>query len=577
MLKKKKIIEDLIPGSRQMVAITKIVSDNPLSKQYWVEDGKIEKTPLASMYSGTAERIILPFEDSLELLESANKNTAFVWGVCDQPKVQIVPTIDEDLSQLKYGRNLNNFHYVEGQPAVMMIDYDHSDSAPKSYSHKDLRDALYSVIPELKQSAYFVRGSISSGISRKGENPKLKGFHFYVLVSDGSKIPEFAKQLVKALWIEGHGYIKVSRAGTPLKRTCIDEAVFSPERLDLQGKPIYDKAALDYEHQKCKFHEGIPFNCKPPEVDEERYNKLITEAEESKKEECRVVREIWLSNRVNKLVDKGHSKEDATNNVNRLLDSECKELYPEYELDFGFEKATVEDVLKDVEKYHNKSLYDPIEGREYGHKTAIFWANYNSNKPVIHSRARGIDITYFLKKSWQQELADHVKEMNKKNCKVMYGGKAYIAIDTVNIKGYKKYDFELESELAKHYSHLKIQTGVTDKNKPKCQNIITAWATNKDVRVRGNVVFKPIRVKYDPKAKLLFRGCEKFIPNSDDKSTFNTWRGFTVEPFRDRTKLDLIHWHMRNWCVTIWIPNRRTIGLYFWWTKSASSLATIPN
>ena len=531
-------------NSHQLVSITKFVSDRPLSKKYWLEENKIEKSPLANMSSGTAERIEIPFDDLPELIESADEYTAFGWGVFDKPKVNIVCTRYEDLANLNYGRNLNNMHYIEGEPAVMMIDYDHSDDAPKKYTPYELRNALYSVIPELKKCAYFVRGSISSGISIKGTKSKLKGFHIYVLVADGSKIPEFAKQLVKALWCAGHGHIKVSAAGVSLERLCIDPAVFSPERLDLQGKPIYDKSGLQYVNPRCFYHDGVAFDCKPPEVNEEQYNTLVKEAKESKKEECRIKREIWLAKQSIKYTDKGYSKEEATKIVNEFLDSEHKVLDPKFELDFGTEVVTVEDVLKNVKKYHNKALYDPIEGREYGHKTAIFWANTKNNKPVVHSRARGIDVNYWLKKSWQQELADHVVNTNKKFCKVMYTGKAYIAMDTFNVRGNKKFEFCLACELAKHNSQHQIQVGVNGaKNAPVYKDIITAWATHEKVSARDDVVFEPIRPKYNKNAKI-FDAPELFLPNNNNEPIFNIWRGFTVRPFKDRVQLDIIRWHM---------------------------------
>jgi hypothetical protein len=446
--------------SLRLVTITQFVSTRHLSKRYWVENGNIEKTPLANMSNGTAERITVSFDDLPELLESADQFTSFGWGVCNQKKVDIVCTEYENLPKLKYGRNLSNFQYLQGQPGVMMIDYDHCDSAPRNYTPYELRDALYQVVPELKNCAYFVRGSISSGISIKGKKPKLKGYHFYVLVLDASKIPEFAKQLVKAFWLAGHGYIKVSESGAALNRTCIDAAVFSPERLDLQGRPIYEKSKLDYKHQTCLIHDGEPFNCTLPIVDEDEYLRLFQEAKNAKNEECQYKREKWISKQVQKLVDKGHSKEQAATIVSQLVDSDFKELHPEFELDFGHDIVTVADVLKNPAKYNNKPLYDPIDGRSAKHKSAVFWANLKTGKPVVHSRAHGIDVTYWLKKSWQQELADHVAKMNKTYCKVMNGGKAYIAVDTLNIRKHKKFAFELETELAKHNSHLKIQVGV---------------------------------------------------------------------------------------------------------------------
>jgi hypothetical protein len=45
-------------------------------------------------------------------------------------------------------------------------------------------------------------------------------------------LPELADVLFKRMWLGGHGYIVISRAGSMLVRSIFDASVFSPERLD---------------------------------------------------------------------------------------------------------------------------------------------------------------------------------------------------------------------------------------------------------------------------------------------------------------------------------------------------------
>ena len=52
------------------------------------------------------------------------------------------------------------------------------------------------------------------------------------MVADASDIERAGQVLFDRLWLAGHGYFKVSSAGTLLSRTLVDGSVYQPSRLD---------------------------------------------------------------------------------------------------------------------------------------------------------------------------------------------------------------------------------------------------------------------------------------------------------------------------------------------------------
>jgi hypothetical protein len=61
---------------------------------------------------------------------------------------------------------------------------------------------------------------------------QLRGQRLYLMVADGRDIPRAGQVLVARLWLAGHGYMRVSAAGSLLSRTSVDATVWQPSRLD---------------------------------------------------------------------------------------------------------------------------------------------------------------------------------------------------------------------------------------------------------------------------------------------------------------------------------------------------------
>jgi hypothetical protein len=152
------------------VTFTKYTSTGPLSKSYSFDaSGAVVKQAAAQMHTGIAERVTMPFADFAEALNQATVSQAFGYGTFAPTypdKVSITIKGKENLEENIISRSKDHFTY--SGPGVLMIDYDPSEYG-KPFTPDELLVALTSIHPEIAQSAYIIRGSISSGINLKGE------------------------------------------------------------------------------------------------------------------------------------------------------------------------------------------------------------------------------------------------------------------------------------------------------------------------------------------------------------------------------------------------------------------------
>jgi hypothetical protein len=137
-----------------------------------------------------------------------------------------------------------------------MLDHDPSKYG-QTISPDELVAALVDIHPEIEQAARIVRGSVSAGVHKTGEPPRIgKGFHIYIPVTNAADIPRYGALLFDRLWLNGFGFIALSSSGSALVRSVIDGAVISPERLDFVGKPIISDTGLELTPPEITYIEG---------------------------------------------------------------------------------------------------------------------------------------------------------------------------------------------------------------------------------------------------------------------------------------------------------------------------------
>ena len=375
-----------------------------LSKKYEVIDGELIKTPAAGLVKGTADRLTITFLEFMKRLSEADSRTAFGYGVHSEiygNQVGILVNGKQDPSINVLARTKEFYSYSKGT-GIMMIDHDPSVYGPAISSEK-LVQILESIHKGFNKSARIVKPSLSSGIVRVGADmSSVQGFHLYIPVSNAADIPRYGNVLFQRLWLMDYGFIAVSSNGSLLLRSIVDNAVFSPERLDFVGKPIVNSTELEYKPFSSEYMPGVLLDTTLlPDLTSEELLQLERLIEEKKSEiqpKALKIQCQWREERINDIANDGIDKDTAGALVDRFLQGNCKELYAEFILDFAdskLGKVSVKQVLGNPQMFNEKSLADPIEGKTYGSTTAKFY--WNDGKPVINSLAHGQNTVYFLK------------------------------------------------------------------------------------------------------------------------------------------------------------------------------------
>lgn len=540
------------------VTFTQYESSKPLSKRFWLENGQIHKQAAAQMTRGTAERVTMPFLEFSKALESATDKHAFGYGthaLSYPDKVNIVVSSKEKPEQNILSRTKANYAYRNGT-GVAMLDHDPSDYGQSMTTDKFVA-ALVVIHPQIAQAARIVRGSISAGVHKVGEQPRNdKGFHVYIPVINAADIPRWGNVLFDRLWLTGFGYIALSKSGAMLERTFIDASVFSPERLDFVGKPIITGTGLQYTPPEIIYTEGGLLDTETLHdlTDNElaELARLKADAKASIKSKAESKHTEWAGYKVQAMQAAGATPEQAHATIDKILKSGFVDLYDDFILDFPSGAVSVAAVLSDPRSFDGKALADPIEGKSYGSTTAIFYWNKGA-KPFINSQAHG-GCKYFLHNStaagaedWKAKLDAHVETFNKTHASVLIGGKhkimRFIEANATHDRR-ASYEFFSREELSKLHDHEVIQTGINRNSEPTYRNHLMAWAKHNKARTyTGGVVFLP-----DRKAPA---------------NCFNTWSGFSVEPKQNDDLLEPILSHIKE---TVCAGNEDLYDYFIKWT-----------
>lgn len=366
------------------------------------------------------------------VIENASNSNILILGTPkeDEGAIFCKETEDRvgDYQGCKIERTLKNFTYKDNE-GLLLIDYDNDPEYSKfdSLSMNELLEIVYEVAPEIEQSPHLWKTSSSSNIYKvKDSDGKtcykemsgVKGQHLLVHVKDSSKIQNYANDLFKRFWLAGYGHIFVSKCGSMLERSVMDSAVNSPERL------VFLKAnTIENEHGSLSQSiEMECFNADKAPLDLEAIgtlshdkciesDKLIEFAKEKLAESSTDIRKDFVKKNSSRL---GLSEKDLDYSII------SKRLFSDFTIKLwnGVE-VTIEEIIKNKEKYDNGYCYEPME-RDYGNGSQAFIDCYNG---IIYSHAHG-GIVYTLvdetKKS-PEDLAHtfkNIEDNNKKYAKV---------------------------------------------------------------------------------------------------------------------------------------------------------------
>lgn len=357
-----------------------------MTKNIKFVDGELEKDGTQCWLStGTADTIKTPFKDLGGRLDSIETNQAVAWGVCKHQKTKIVKQTQEISTPDAISRTGQHFDFLRNQPAVMMLDND------TGLATADLIDTVESVMPQMKGVARIERPSCSSDIYANDQLLTYEGAgRIYYLVDDGSQIPRIGKILHKLLILAGHGHVQLTKSGSMLVRSLVDDCVWQAERLDFVAAPVLGKG-LERRAQKSRYVDGttlVAADIEDLTNDEELRLDAITRGLKAvEKPEAEKVKVQYIDAEADKLVKISELKKaDAVKVVNQRAAGNLVSNDLLHFDDLG--GVTVAAVLKDPTRYDLETLADPLEPDYGGGRCkAMFFANDGS--PTIHSFAHG--------------------------------------------------------------------------------------------------------------------------------------------------------------------------------------------
>ncbi|OMO22303.1 hypothetical protein [Vibrio lentus] len=231
-----------------------------------------------------------------------------------------VRTGDSQLDMFSLARNKRegNITYPDSQ-GFLLIDYDGEEPLNAGEIHARLCE----ICPNFIGAGYVAKPSSSAGVhlpdgSKKGAD----GWHLYYVVDQLAGIPDLAKELVKAAWCAGHGYIKVSAIGSMLERNnVLDVFAVDCSRLAFENSPVLSDGITRNPPTAYVVEGEILDTAFVSTASEGQYVMLVEDAKRKSAPEAQRKREQWCKAKVEELVTQGVSVEEATLRVEKVMTS----------------------------------------------------------------------------------------------------------------------------------------------------------------------------------------------------------------------------------------------------------------
>lgn len=319
-------------------------------------------------------------------LESLKPNQALTYGLPAQGDGDIVPRkARKSPPPGKQFRTKEGFIWPDGA-GVFMVDYDaHGD---EHLNRDELFRRIVQALPALAEVQVLWRPSGSSCIYRDdgSEVYGINGQRLYFLVDDAKRIPEIGKALIVRLWLNGHGYIEVSKSGAALTRTTADSLVWQTNRLDFAGgaelgEGLQQKRGaciLMGGTAACLHSQDVPLLSAQELAD---YSSLVAKAKREAAPEIAAVKAAYVSSEAPvQAARRGIDEKQAEALVRAVINGAPLDGGWIIHLETG-EEVTVRDVLKEPEKYNGMYCRDPLTGRP--DQPQVAWLKLLKRKPEI--------------------------------------------------------------------------------------------------------------------------------------------------------------------------------------------------
>jgi hypothetical protein len=227
---------DKLPKGSGAFTFTRLTSHNCAMAKKMARNaaGRVVSEAMAQMTEGAAEvRTCGDLTEFAEFLETLTDHQAIACGI---------PLSDEDTKLTTRAREAFdpdgaiartnvNFKYPDGA-ALVPVDIDVEEGVFADLPA--VLNALEFCSPWLKGVHRFARPSSSSYVDGRG----LRGVHVYFVVTRGTDTPAIAERMQIEQWLNGRGYVKISKSGALLTRQLSDALVYQPSRIMFVSPPV---------------------------------------------------------------------------------------------------------------------------------------------------------------------------------------------------------------------------------------------------------------------------------------------------------------------------------------------------
>lgn len=390
-------------------ALTVFTSEQPraLGKTYSLDSGnRLAKTTAGQMSRGTFEvRSFATASEFVGILESLSKSQALSSSLPLSGKAsgRVVTERALPTSPAAVARTKRHFGLPTGQAGFALIDVD----APKTgdpLRREELWSILQGLCPSLSGAGVVWWPSGSSCIyNGDAEVQGIRGQHFYVMVKDLGDLHRFGRALNQRLWLAGHGHIEVSASGAMLERTIVDASVHQPARLVFSAGSVCAAPLTQRRGSPVVLSDGAALDTRAalPDLSAEehgRYVALVESAKLKAEPEAGQARDKWRSDHerqaMQSAIDRGADPAACKEATIRALEAALSgTLLGNFQIivvdEGGNEHAhSVDDVLKDRERFHLARCLDPLNPEHRGRSAdAILYLN--QPQPVCYSLDEG--------------------------------------------------------------------------------------------------------------------------------------------------------------------------------------------
>ena len=415
--------------------VTSITPKTLTKKRMLGANGDMITDTIAQMTEGKALNVsITSIQQLANIIDSLEHNQAVTWGIHagkNNETLLLSSKIYKEQGGPDNALTRTNNHFRWGNHGgVMMLDCD-----DKTLSKADFIKAVNEVIP-LNNIPYIWRPSSSSYIYNGDEQMNgLTGQRLYVFVTDASDIARAGKILFERLWLKGHGYYEISKAGSYLSRSPIDAAVFQPSRLDFAAgshciKPLEQRAVAT----EC--HEGQPLDTKAalPELTTKQQKTLAEikiQAKAPYADEVAEIRAVFSHDKaIANLTKQGITKPTddqltaAKSNVLRAINMDV--LAGDFIITLADGKQiSIGDALDNPEQYHGAITKDPLEP-DYNNYSNTGKLYIQGQSPRLFSQAHGGKTYKLIKQPHRLEhIAGKTSDTTLKTLRIMQASPDY--------------------------------------------------------------------------------------------------------------------------------------------------------